>query len=270
MNYKNDDIEIIDGRIPTPSLEVHIVDHCNLRCAECCSLSPLLPEHYVKPEDMRHDLELATRVVKPTYLKLVGGEPLLHPNIIECLQSARPFADILSVTTNAILLEKMNDEFWTLIDALTISIYPTPKLHQKTLDYIHNKARIFDVSLNIKHQSNFVVMNRWNETADAEITKDIYLNCWLRERCHIVDKGRFYQCTRPPHLDTFFKGKKDYHQDGILLHKDASLLEEIFQYLKRSEPLESCYKCKGGSAEEQPHRMQTSKELIQLLELQNE
>ena len=111
MNDKNDDIEIIDGRIPTPSLEVHIVDHCNLRCAECCSLSPLLPEHYVKPEDMRHDLELATRVVKPTYLKLVGGEPLLHPNIIDCLQSARPFADILSVTTNAILLEKMNDEF---------------------------------------------------------------------------------------------------------------------------------------------------------------
>ncbi|MGP1667113.1 MAG: hypothetical protein ACTS5I_14665, partial [Rhodanobacter sp.] len=45
-----------DGRILTRSLEAHIVDHCNLTCAECCSLSPLLPAWLADPDALARDL----------------------------------------------------------------------------------------------------------------------------------------------------------------------------------------------------------------------
>ncbi len=267
MTQRNSNVKIIDGRIKTRSLEVHIVDHCNLRCHECCSLSPLLPERYVEPKDMQRDLQLATAVLSPTYIKLVGGEPLLHPNIIECLKVAKPMANILSVTTNGILLGKKSDAFWELINALTISIYPAPKLPNSLMQDIHEKAKQFDVSLNIKEQSNFVKMTQWNVSKDMNVTSDIYSICWLRESCHIVDRGRFYQCTRPPHFDTFFDEKKSFKQDGILLHEAPSLSQEIRQYLTSNTPLDSCFYCKGGNADEQPYRAMTTNEINQILEL---
>ncbi|MES2672742.1 MAG: radical SAM protein [Pseudomonadota bacterium] len=258
--------EIIDGRIHTRSLEVHIVDHCNLRCSECCSLSPLLPERYVKPEDMRKDLALATAVLAPDYIKLVGGEPLLHPDILECLRVAKPMAKILSVTTNAVLLERMSDEFWQLVDALTISIYPSLKL-DKVMRHVYSKAEEFNVILNIKKQETFVKMTHWDAAADEHETQEIFSSCWLRERCHIVDRGRFYLCTRPPHFHTFYEGKKTFLQDGVELHNKPSLLNEIYQYLTRSKPLDSCARCTGGGGEEQPHTMMKKSEIIQRLEL---
>jgi len=269
MNGRNNNLEIIEGRISTRSLEVHIADHCNLRCADCCSLSPLLPERFVEPKMLERDLMLATAVLSPTYIKLVGGEPLLHPQIIECLKAARPMANLLSVTTNGILLDRMNAEFWELIDALTISIYPTPKLHAKLMDDIYKKADQFNVTLNIKNQETFVEMTQWDNSSDTAATKEIYSNCWLRERCHIVDKGRFYQCTRPPHFHTFYNGKNDFQQDGVILHEAPSLLQEIAQYLTRTEPLKSCFNCKGGDAKAHPHRMLSSREIGQILELKS-
>lgn len=263
---KNAHYRIVDGKLQTRSLEVHIADHCNLKCAECCSLSPLLQERFVNPKDLEQDLKLALSAISPTYIKIVGGEPLLHPNIIECLKIAKPMAKILSVTTNGILLDRMSDEFWELIDSLTISIYPAPKLN-RVVKHIEEKGRDFGVSLNIKYQSNFVKMSEWQSHQNKNITQKVFSNCWLKERCHIVDRGRFYMCTRPPHLHTLYEDKKNYNQDGVKLHPKPSLRDEIHNYLVRKDALKSCAICNGGDAEEEPHRMMTQDEIIQTLEI---
>ena len=41
--------DVVDGRVRTRALEAHVIDHCNLKCAECCSLSPLLPPWFARP-----------------------------------------------------------------------------------------------------------------------------------------------------------------------------------------------------------------------------
>jgi sulfatase maturation enzyme AslB (radical SAM superfamily) len=115
-----------NGKVATRSLEAHIVDHCNLRCAACCSLSPHLPRWNVDPGDLVGELALAKRAVAPTWFKLVGGEPLLHPRLLECIEAGRAsgIAQIVSVTTNGFLLPRQPVDFWRLIDALTISVAP--------------------------------------------------------------------------------------------------------------------------------------------------
>jgi len=88
--------------VVTRSLEVNLVDHCNIRCWGCCALSPMLNESTLPPALLQRDLEVAKTCLQPTYLKMVGGEPLLHPQLIECLTVAKTsgVSNILSMTTN--------------------------------------------------------------------------------------------------------------------------------------------------------------------------
>ncbi len=244
---------ILDGRVQTRSLESHIVDHCNLRCAACCSLSPHLPKWEVEPTALADELRLARRVIAPTWLKLVGGEPLLHSRLLECLEVAKAasIATIVSVTTNGFLLPRQPDEFWQGLDALTVSLYPQPALPTATIELIEEKAAQYQVRLNWKKQDQFVQMDREDRCEDDSENEAVWAACWLRRRCHMIRDGRFYACTRPAHFSKLLN--VDFTADGVLL-QGASTAEQIQSYLQRNEPLDACALCLGGNAPEAEHR----------------
>ncbi len=245
---------VVGGRVETRSLEVHVVDHCQLRCAQCCSLSPLLPKWCIDPADLARDLALARRALQPRFFKLVGGEPLLHPQIDECLAIARRsgIAPIVSLTTNGFLLPRTSDAFWERVQALTISIYPDPELPAETIGWIEERAARRGIPVNWKRQETFVQMDRANPRDDEAETLAIYDDCWLRRRCHLLSRGRFFTCTRPAHLDTLHGG--GFLADGLELHEGEGLAEELLSYLHREAPLLACARCEGGHAPEAAHR----------------
>jgi hypothetical protein len=259
------DYEVRDGRLVTRSIEVHITDHCNLRCEQCCSLSPFLPPWYEEPERLRRDFAAARRVLAPTYLKLVGGEPLLHPRLLDCLSVAREsaLAPVVSVTTNGLLLHRMPERFWELLNHLTLSVYPRPRLSEEQLTRIRERADRFGVTLNVKVQDQFQLMTLDEPRTDEHETRDLFETCWLRHRCHMLRDGRFFLCTRPPHFDTYFESgtasaRRSFSEiDGVLLHDGPGLLDELKAYLERSEPLESCRLCYGGDGPRFEHRQLT-------------
>lgn len=255
---------VVDGRIQTRSLEAHVVDHCNLTCAECCSLSPLLPHRFTAPSALAADLELAAKVLAPRVFKLVGGEPLLHPELVELLRVARrsAIAPQLSLTTNGLLLHRMPDACWEQLDALTISRYPTPALSQAAVQELERKAQRFGVRLNWKQQDQFVSMSLPQRRDDHAETTRIYARCWLRERCHLVHDGRFYTCTRPMHFGSWFGPQHDLGGDSAPL--EASSPEALLAYLRREHPLRACAHCAGGDAPMAPHRLLTKQELTRL------
>jgi GTP 3',8-cyclase len=256
---------LVDGRVRTRSLEVHIVDHCNLRCWACCSLSPFLPKWFIDPADLERDLNGAKRALAPTCFKLVGGEPLLHPQILECLQIARAsgISGIISVTTNGFLLPRMADRFWEMIDAMTISLYPQPALPEPTRRLVEQRAQRHGFQVNWKRQNEFVDMDLVEARVNDAETEMVYANCWLRRRCHILSRGRFYACTRPPHFATLFLDHARFEKDGIPLSEDAGLAERIREYLLRKEPLVACLFCNGGDAPTRPHRQLSADEVRQ-------
>jgi organic radical activating enzyme len=277
---------VVDGKLATRSLEAHVVDHCNLTCAACCSLSPMLPRWFMPVSDLARDLERAARALAPRVFKLVGGEPLLHPELVELAHVARRsgIAPRISVTTNGLLLERAPDALFDAIDALTISLYPRPALAAESIAAITERAARFGVALNWKKQDEFVVMDRAARCEDAAETAAIYGDCWLRERCNVVRDGRFYACTRPPHFATLQREERarrprarptaqgraplplldpetpDLTEDGVALDDAPDLRERILAYLVRPEPLETCAYCHGGSARTEPHRLLTRAE----------
>ena len=78
---------------------------------------------------LARDLSVAARVLAPRVFKLVGGEPLLHPELVELVEVARraAIAPRISLTTNGLLLPRMSEPFWRGLDAVTISLYPRPR-----------------------------------------------------------------------------------------------------------------------------------------------
>jgi organic radical activating enzyme len=240
-----------DGRIHTHALHVALTDHCNLRCAQCDALAPYLDERAIDVDVLRRDLGLAKRALAPTFLKLVGGEPLLHPRVVDCVRAAKDqaIAEKVSLTTNGRLLHRASDALFEVLDHLTISVYPPGLVH---LDTIVARAVRFGVELNVKRQDEFQHM-----TADAPHGRDqdVFETCWLRHRCHTLHEGRFFACTRPPNLQAFHRGRLPLvERDGVSLHDGAGLADEIAAYLERRVPLASCATCLGGTGAFAPHR----------------
>lgn len=265
----NGQYELVEGRVQTRSLEVHIVDHCNLRCWGCCSLSPYLPKWCIDPADLERDLQLARRAIAPQYFKLVGGEPLLHPALDECLKVARRarIAPVVSITTNGFLLPRASNQFWQLAQALTVSLYPYPRLPAETVALIERRATEHGIAVNWKRQDQFVDMDLDAPRSHAEVTQRIYNDCWLRRRCHILSKGRFFTCTRPPHFETFYGSRSGFLDDGIALNGVPDMATRLLAYLQRPEPLKACSQCQGGSAPLQPHRQMALREINSTIQM---
>jgi len=262
----NLDYQLKEGRVQTRSLEAHIVDHCNLSCAECCSLSPLLPRWFASPEDLKRDLAIASTFLAPAIFKLVGGEPLLHPQIATMAKIAAEsaIAPRISLTTNGLMLGKMEDDLWRNLDAMTVSLYPQPQLPKSLIAGAQEQAARFDVELNWKQQDQFVLMNTDGRRADTEETAAIFTRCWLRERCHMIRNGTFYTCTRPPHMQTLLGEDASFSEDGFSLTAPEADADGLLAYLRREHPLEACAYCHGGDAKMAPHRLVARSELRQI------
>jgi cyclic pyranopterin phosphate synthase len=92
-------------------LRISITDRCNLRCAYC------LPENgidWLKRDDLLSADEIVSVVKAATELgvqkiRLTGGEPLVRPDVLDIVRriAATPGIREVSITTNAMLLEKM-------------------------------------------------------------------------------------------------------------------------------------------------------------------
>ncbi|MBU4612515.1 radical SAM protein [Achromobacter sp. GG226] len=252
-----------DGRVQTRSLEAHVVDHCNLTCAGCCSLSPLLPDWYADPAQLARDLALAARVLRPRVFKLVGGEPTLHPALPELIQvvKASGIAPKVSVTTNGLKLADMPEAFWRDVDALTISRYPRPRLTDDLVAHVEDQAARFDVSLNWKAQDTFTQMDRETPLGDGPDARALFRDCWIRERCHLIRDGVFYTCTRPAHFQTLHGDTGAFADDGLRLDDEPGMLDTLLAYLQREAPLQACLHCQGGSAPVAPHRMLSRRQI---------
>src|SRR5262249_41383244 len=154
---------------------------------------------------LTEDLRLAARVLQPRFLKLVGGEPLLHPQLLALLEIAKNsnVAPVVSITTNGHLLPKMTDAFWKLLDHITVSVYPDPELSDSILAEVEEKCWRFDVILNIKTQEYFQEITP-STIQTSDMASNVYAGCWMKRRCHMIRDGRFYMCTRPVHLSSYF------------------------------------------------------------------
>ena len=193
-----------------PILHIHLTDHCNLNCRGCDNFSPLSPEVFtdiaVFERDCARISELSGGRVQE--IQLLGGEPLLHPQVIDFLNIARKYFPQVTIktVTNGVLLMKQKTDFWEACRRNNIEIvvtrYPIKIDHEAIEKYVKNQHVIFyyygstaDVEKNMQCMPL--------DLSGKQNARDSFLRCSSANRCVSLDNGKIYTCTTIPYVKYF-------------------------------------------------------------------
>lgn len=230
--------------------EVDVVSHCNLNCKCCSQFSCIAEEEYIDIHKMENDFkrlgELFDGEAKRIYL--IGGEPLLHPQITTCMEIARRYfhKGEISVFTNGLLLLKCGEAFWRECRKSDISIIITK--YPISLDYqkIMNKAEeegirfsFFGTSEDFKYMTNLALDIQGKQDVEKN-----FVSCAEANNCIKLRDGKLFTCTRPAAIYRFnrFFGKnlELSDEDSIDIYKERTR-EEILK--KLAAPIPFCRYC---------------------------
>jgi len=178
-------------------LEMHLTDHCNLNCMGCGHFSPIADKWFA--DISRHDKDmqrLCTLFSNIKTLRLMGGEPLLHPQVEHFFSITRqyfPKTDI-KLVTNGILLKQMPESFWKSCIKNNIVIEWTvyPPL-ANNINYIKSYIQSKGVSFNVSKCTNF--HSNMNPLGNSDPKKSFQF-CRSQYFCPFLREGKIYSCGR--------------------------------------------------------------------------
>ena len=238
-----------------PAIEFNVAEHCNLRCTHCDQASWMLPTKFADLTSFTRDIEVLSSVLQARELKIGGGEPLQHPQLVDFLRVAKDvkIANRLVLLTNGVLLHKAPDELWELIDGMWISLYPGVK-HRFDWDWVQRMADEHQIWVWRKETPEFAERLLVEEVRNEELVRMVFQNCDLAhlESCHTIHEGRYYMCSpsvwTEPRLS--FRGItfENRESNGVAIHDNPSLYEDLDNLIRRQEPLEACRYCLGSWA----------------------
>ncbi len=229
--------------------EVNLAEHCNLNCIGCDHFSPVAKESFTDVNEYEKDLARLAELFgdKVSAITLVGGEPLLHPELLEFMRRSRryfPESNVI-VFTNGLLLTQEPEEFWeTCRDGrvqITITNYPIKIDNAK----IKKLTGEYGIALDYSWENKLKTMNKM--VIDPEGAGDPDYNfkkCYRANACIFLQKGRLYTCTVAPtahHLNEFFGQNLEMSERDSIDIYAARSGAEILEFLRR--PIPFCRYC---------------------------
>ncbi len=228
-----------------PYLEFHIADHCNLNCKYCEHYSGLVKEpKFPVLEKFAQDFQqLKIFIDDIGVIRILGGEPLLNPEINEYVKLSRqlyPYSEIY-VVTNAILLPKMPDDFFETLKennaAIWISFYqPMQSKMYKIQNLLKSKGVLFGISPLMKEFTVKQTLKRHDNE------QEIFLQCF-QSHCNNFYEGKIAACFLPfttKYFNAYFN--KNLPEDGALdLYEENLTTEKLKKFL--ITPFERCKYC---------------------------
>jgi MoaA/NifB/PqqE/SkfB family radical SAM enzyme len=232
------------------SFEAHLVDHCNLNCWGCDNFSPLSDEWFADLDTFAKDFNRMSELFgrKITLIKLLGGEPLLHPELekfFPIVRGAFPFATTtIMVITNGTLLGKKEPSFWRACAAQNIDIVVTvyPNM-EKQFEEARDKGESFGVKVypfGDRFGATKTSLHLPFDLSGSQPLASNFLKCLVNE-CTTLRKGRIYPCSHAGNVYIFNKyfpehALQETEKDSIDIYS-AKSSAEIFDFLSRPIPL---------------------------------
>lgn len=232
--------------------EVHIVEHCNLNCKQCSHFSPLADEEYLDISIYKKDIDRLSELFEGemSSVFLMGGEPLLHPQVTEFMKITReafPVGKIVLVT-NGLLLPTMPDFFWEECKKYDVTIEPTcypVKFDYAGTEKLINSKGVKYTPFNSVHNVQWKAFPIHQKFSDVRgIGKCNFLNCAHVSSCVDLKNGKLYPCPTAAHalhLKKYFN--LDIHlskKDGVDIYSVKSG-DELLEKLSR--PIPFCQYC---------------------------
>lgn len=214
-------------------VEIHLTDHCNLNCVGCSHFSNIAKPYFKNYIEFVAEMTELSEKFDVKVLRLMGGEPLLHPDCMKFCSTARsifPHAQIVLVT-NGILLNKVDVNLLNENNIVVcLSNYNlnlnTPQFFGIKNTQTHYKSELYNISLDLDGKQ---------DREEAFRNCDLHTHHW-----NFYKDGRLYACCVAPNIHIFlehFGIEWQYKEDEIGISVFDHTPEEILEFLNNSTPL---------------------------------
>lgn len=233
--------------------EVHVTDHCNLNCRGCAHFSNLCKPTFADLGEFEAEMTRMARLFSAVrQIYLLGGEPLLHPQVADFVRTARrafPRTRIY-LMTNGTLVTRMGEDFWeALADTgvvLLCDSYPIG-LPAEEIDRL-GRAHGVKVEWTVPRQEFFKIPI---DPAGGHDAAASFRGCQGFNNCPILRDGRLYPCAYAAYADVFrerfdIEGLRVSEADSIAIRDDTDP-EAVMEFLRT--PVPWCANCDMGSRE---------------------
>jgi len=233
--------------------EVHITDHCNLNCKGCAHFSNLCPPTFADLSEFESDMNRMASLFSAVHqIYLLGGEPLLHPQVADFVRVARrvfPHTRIY-LMTNGKLVTRMKEDFWAalaetgvilLCDSYPIGlpvdeINALGKKHGVTVEWTIEREEFFKIPI---------------DPQGGHDTESSFRRCQGFNNCPIIRDGRLYPCAYAAYSDVFrerfgIESLEATPADSVSI-RDEPDPERVIEFLRN--PVPWCGYCDMDSRE---------------------
>lgn len=236
-------------RVERYVIDYHIVENCNLNCAGCLHFSSIAAEEYITVEKLQNELKTLIHKIGShlSTIHLLGGEPLLHPEIDKVLEAARETcgdAVKILLITNGILLPQMGTIFWHTCRKNKIVIGVSQYPINIKYDILEDLAKQNSVEfMTFAYRDDFWKWKISDKKLPLLRKWYNFMYCTLANKCLTYRDGRLYTCCIAAHIHHFEKrfdlsGLYDVEANSISI---ANAEKKIRRFL--SKPIPMCRYC---------------------------
>lgn len=119
-----------------PRLDLMITYGCNLACAGCISLSDYKRSGPEPLQNLKASFDKWCGILQPKVLTLFGGEPCIHPDLLEICAHVRDRwpSSTIRLITNGYLLDRFNPDRWFEFSPFEVQVSMHRKDHEKIIN----------------------------------------------------------------------------------------------------------------------------------------
>ena len=228
--------------------EVSVCDHCNLNCVCCEHFSPVADETYLDIVQYEKDCARLSDLTggEISWLHLMGGEPLLHPRLIEIFEISRKYFRVgnIELVSNGILLLKQPDSFWESCrkNDITVAVTQYPiKLDNKAIE---KKAAEAGVKFRYYFIGHKTMHKKPLDINGGQSIKENLALCHKFNTCVQLLDGKLYTCIEMAyikHFNKYFSKNLTVDETDIIDIYKIKTKEEMFERL--ATPVAFCKYC---------------------------
>ena len=212
------------------ALEIPIVFHCNLNCNYCAHMSPYMANVPMIPIN---DVELQCKSwyqrIAPKVIRIIGGEPLLHPHIAEIVVIISQYWNTIpiDIVTNGLRINQLPTSVFDVVRMRNVRFKITihsPLLKRKLTSLLeHTKCNGYFIDSSkdgafIKYYTieNGIPKLHVNDSQTA------YNKCYNKHKCHELMDNQLYHCSVLP----YFRKAQEYgviNDERVLDYQPATV-----------------------------------------------
>ena len=226
-----------------PYLEFHVADQCNLNCRACEHYSGLVKgEVFPDYKKFEADIQkLKEYIADIGIIRILGGEPLLNPELEKYIGLARtlyPMASIYLVTNGLALQVQKDSLFDTLRENdvdIQISWYPPLKNRREQIEQFLQEKRV-------QYGFTSLITKFTKKQTMTAGDKNHFYKCY-QAHCNNLYDGKIAACFLPfttKYFNEYFR--KDIPQDGAIDLYEEGMCTQLLKG-RLLLPFERCAYC---------------------------